>query len=156
MPFTIKRWRLGPGIRLGSGGLKNSKGRIERLVCIYINGPQYLLFLGAWRSRAVLVCYLSEFGRCERVGVILKNKNSIESRVSFVVGYFGVPIIYLLASSGLSVEEAVRVLEIQSSLWILRPGCTDGTDDLYCPNIASGTEYGGRSHCDQLSPRPQQ
>jgi len=45
----------------------------------------------------------------------LKQK-SIESRFAFGIGYFGVPFIYLLMQGGLSIEEVVRVLEVQSSL----------------------------------------
>lgn len=38
--------------------------------------------------------------------------------MAFVVGYFGVPIFYLLTFNGLSVEEVVRVLEVQWSFWV--------------------------------------
>jgi len=42
----------------------------------------------------------------------------IESRVAFVAGYFGVPIIFVLTNGGLSVEEVVRLLEFQSLFWV--------------------------------------
>ena len=48
----------------------------------------------------------------------MRTDKSIESRIAFIVGYFGVPIIYLLTSSGRSLEEVVHIVEIQSSLWV--------------------------------------
>lgn len=45
-------------------------------------------------------------------------QQSIESQAAFMIGFFGVPIFYLLTSSGLSIEEVVSVLEIQASLWV--------------------------------------
>ncbi|MBL4809702.1 MAG: hypothetical protein JKY43_06550 [Phycisphaerales bacterium] len=49
---------------------------------------------------------------------ISNSPESIEYRVAFAIGNFRVSIIYFLANSGLSIEEIVRVIEIQSSLWV--------------------------------------
>ena len=45
-------------------------------------------------------------------------KKSIEYRAAFAVGYYGVPFLFVLMQGGLSIEDVVRMLEIQSSLWV--------------------------------------
>jgi len=48
----------------------------------------------------------------------LKSKKSIEAQVAFVVGYYGVPVFYLVASSGMFAEECVGLLKTQSSIYL--------------------------------------
>ena len=61
------------------------------------------------------------------------------------MGYFGVQIIYVLTSSGLSVDEVVGVLEIQSALWVFVFKICSGITERLRPFIESGIDNGCRS-----------